>query len=105
MIFFDIFLDIITFCDIFKVGYKKVVIAMKTLIIIGQAPKMRLLVDLHTKELIREVKSLIERKRHSEAIIKVLSKGRFQKEVQYDDLNGVKADLILSKKAVSWDLT
>jgi hypothetical protein len=77
---------------------------MKTLIIIKKEPKMRFIVDLHTKELIREVKILIERKRHSEAIIKALSKGRLQKEVQHEELSTVKADLIISQDAVRWDL-
>jgi len=78
---------------------------MKVLIVIERSPAQRYLVRLHTDELIREVTDLIKRKRHSRAIMSVLSKGRFEKEVQYHEIPNLKADLILSEDFACWDLT
>jgi len=77
---------------------------MKVLIVIDHSPKQRFLVKLHTEALIREVIDLIERRRHSQAMVTALSKGRFEKEVDQHELPNVKADLILSKDNASWDL-
>ena len=77
---------------------------MMVLIVIEHSPKQRFLVKLHTEALIREVTKLIERRRHSQAMVTALSKGRFAKEIDQNELPNVKADLILSKDSVSWDL-
>ena len=78
---------------------------MKMLIVVEHSPKQRFLVSLHTKELAKEVKRLIDRKRHSQAIVTALSKGRFEREVEYSELPTIEADLILSENNVSWDIT
>jgi len=78
---------------------------MKILIVVEHSPKQRFLVDLHTKELAKEVKSLIDRKRRSQAIVTALSKGIFEREVADNELPLIGADLILSENNVSWDIT
>jgi hypothetical protein len=78
---------------------------MKVLLVIARNPYYSLLVRLHTKELIQEIKRLIDRKRHSQAIVKALVKGRFEKKVEDYEMPFLKTDLILSKDSASWDLT
>ena len=78
---------------------------MKILIVVEHSPKQRFLVNLHTKELAKEVKRLIDRKRHSQAVVTALSKGRFERKVEYRELPAIKADLILSENNVNWDIT
>jgi len=77
---------------------------VKILIVVEHSPKQRFLVSLHTKELVREVKGLIDGKMRSRAIAAALSKGRFEREVAEDELPGVKADVILTEDNASWDL-
>jgi hypothetical protein len=62
-------------------------------------------VRLHTERLKREIRNLIARKKNSLAMVAALSKGRFEKEVACHEIHAVKADLLLSEKNVSWDLT
>lgn len=78
---------------------------MKILIIVKHSPQQRFLVKLHTRELIRKVKNLIDTKKRSQAIVTALSKGRVEREVKYRELPTVEADLILSENNVSWDIT
>lgn len=78
---------------------------MKVLIVIEHSPKQRFLVNLHTKELVREVKNLIDTKRRSHAIMAALSRGRVEREVGYNELPAIEADLILSENNVSWGIT
>ncbi|MDD5136410.1 MAG: hypothetical protein PHN63_03580 [Candidatus Omnitrophica bacterium] len=77
---------------------------MKVLVVIRRSPEQRFLIRLHTDRLIKKVAGLIGRKRHSQAIILALAKGRFEKEVFDEDLPAVKADLILTEHNVCWDL-
>jgi len=77
---------------------------MKVLVIIEAQNSRRFLVTLHTDDLIREVKRLVARKKHTQAILSALVKGRFEKEVRSYELNDLGADLILSETAASWDL-
>lgn len=77
---------------------------MKILIVVEHSPKHRFLVDLRTKKLAKEVKSLVDRKRRSQAIVTALSKGRFEREVADNELPLVEADLILSENNVSWSI-
>jgi hypothetical protein len=48
--------------------------------------------------------ALVDRNMHSQAVMKVLSKGRFEREVLGKDAHSVDADLILSENNVRWDL-
>ena len=77
---------------------------MKILIVVEHSPKQRFLVNLHTEELVKEVRMLIDRKRRSQAIVTALSRGRFEREVEYHELLTIEADLILSENNVSWDI-
>ncbi len=78
---------------------------MKVLVVIRRSPVQRFLVELHTNKLVKEVATLIGRRRHSKAIVTALSKGRFERQVADDELPNVRADVILTEHNVSWDLT
>lgn len=78
---------------------------MRVLIIIDRSPTHRFLVLLHTKKLVNEVKRLIGRRRHSQAIATALAKGRFEKVVRRNEVPSVNAELILTEKSDHWDLT
>ena len=77
---------------------------MKILVVIRRSPARQFLVELHTDKLVREVAALIDKRRHSKAIVTALSKGRFERQVADEELPGVKADIILTEHNVSWDL-
>jgi hypothetical protein len=77
---------------------------MRVLIIISRSPSQRFLVKLHTDELMREVIKLIENRKNSKAMVTALSKGKFDRVVEEDDLARVEADLILSEDGASWDI-
>ncbi|MBN2453411.1 MAG: hypothetical protein JXB40_04035 [Candidatus Omnitrophica bacterium] len=78
---------------------------MKVLIWIKHSPERRYLVDLHSRELVEEIRELLEKKNHSRAIVTALARGKFEREVFDHDLKGVKAGLILSEHNVRWDMT
>ncbi|MFA5147073.1 MAG: hypothetical protein WC515_06855 [Candidatus Omnitrophota bacterium] len=77
---------------------------MRVLIVIEQSPKQRFLVTLHTKEIAEEVKDLVRRKRHSQAMATAFSRGRLEREVLHHEVSGLKVDLILSGETANWDL-
>ena len=78
---------------------------MRVLVIIERIPAKRYLVKLCTEELINEIRELINKSRHSQAVTTVLAKGRFEREVFEEDLPTLDADVILSKNTARWDLT
>lgn len=77
---------------------------MNVLIVIAKEPAQKLLVNLHTERLKKEVRNLIDDRKHTQAIVTALTKGRFEREVAHEDLKGLQADLILSEYSASWDL-
>ena len=77
---------------------------MKVLVNIGNGPVRKYIVHLPSKALVREVRDLIADKKHFKAVMTVLSKGRFEKEIPDGEFHRVKADLILCEDSVSWDL-
>lgn len=77
---------------------------MRVLVTIKRSPAQRYLVHLITQELIHEVKSLINNKRHSQAIVTILSKGILERKVSNEELPIIKADLVLSERNAHWDL-
>ncbi len=77
---------------------------MKILVVVGRRPVHRFLVEVDKDPLIDEMKKLISKNRHSEAMVLASTKGRFEKEVGDSDLARIKADLILQEETVSWDL-
>jgi hypothetical protein len=81
------------------------VIKMKVLIVVSRNPAHRYLVNLHTEELIQEVTKLIGMRKHSQAIVSALSKGRFEREVAHHEVPKLSANLILTEDSVRWDLT
>lgn len=78
---------------------------MKILIVVRHSPKHRFLVTLNTKKLVGEVKNLIGKKRHSQAIVTALSKGRFEREVAHHEIPAIATDLILSEDSASWSIS
>ena len=77
---------------------------MKVLVVIERDNIYRLLVKLTTQKLIEEVLGLVNKKRHSQAMLSALTKGSFEKEVGYHDMATLKTDMILSEHSASWDL-
>lgn len=77
---------------------------MNVLIVIQKEPSQKLLVNLHTEKLRKEVRDLVRGRKHTQAIVAALTKGQFEKEVAHEDLKDLGADLILSEYSASWDL-
>jgi len=77
---------------------------MKVICVIRRSPAQRFLVELHTNKLVKEVSTLVAKRRNSQAIATALAKGRFEKEIIEKDLPNVKADLILTEENACWDL-
>ena len=61
---------------------------MNVLVVISKGSDHRILVRLHTKELKEEVKSLIVSKKHKQAIVAALTKGKFEREVEIMEQEG-----------------
>ena len=78
---------------------------MKILVIVERSPKHRFLVRLPTPSLVKEVKTLVNRKKYTRAMVTALSRGIFEKEISEGDLPGLDAGLILSEDSASWDIT
>lgn len=77
---------------------------MKVLVVIKRSPARRFLVELHTNKLVKEVSTLLARRRNSQAIATTLAKGRFDREIHENEAHEVKADIILTENSVHWDL-
>ncbi len=78
---------------------------MKVLVTIRNSPPRMYLVKCFTEGLIEEIRNLVSRRQHSKAVVTVLTKGSFEREVQDREVAAVKADLILSQNNAMWDLT
>ena len=107
MIYLNDALDIITICDILLAGFlsmKEGEFDMDVLIVISKGLSQKLLVNLHTEKLKKEVSDLVNDRKHTQAIVTALTKGRFEREVACEDLKDLRADLILSEYSASWDL-
>ena len=78
---------------------------MKILIKIKRSPEQLFLVGIPDKRLNKEIRTLINKKSLSKAIAEALSRGRFERELTHDELPAVEADLILTEKTTSWNLT
>lgn len=78
---------------------------MKVLVTIRNSPRQMYLVKLFTQGLIEEIRKLITERKHSQAVVTVLTKGSFEREIHDREAQSVKADLILSNTSAMWDLT
>lgn len=78
---------------------------MRVLVTIRNSPVQVFLVSLLTAALVHEVRELINRRKHSQALVAVMTRGAFEREVSEREMGAVKADLILSKNNAMWDLT
>lgn len=77
---------------------------MRILVLLAKNPNESLLVRLHTEILIKEVKDLINRRMHSEAISAALTKGRLKKRIARHEMANIDVDAILSDDKVIWNL-
>lgn len=77
---------------------------MKVLVVIKRSRAQRFLVDLHTNKLVKEVATLLARRRNSQAIATTLARGRFDREISENETGKIKADIILTEESVHWDL-
>lgn len=77
---------------------------MKTLVVIRNSPVQRFLVDLPTNKLVKEVSTLVAKRRNSQAIVTALTKGRFDREIPEDEAASIEAEMILTQHSVHYDL-
>ena len=77
---------------------------MKILIVTAKKPKKRFLVKLHTAEHVDEVKNLINKGKHSQAIVFAMSKGKIDKYLACHEVYKTQAELMLTEEAARWDL-
>ena len=78
---------------------------LRLLVDIAANPRQRFLVKLHRKELVKEVKRLINNKRYSQAIVWALFNGKLEGELAHGEMPGAGADLIITEESARWDLT
>ena len=78
---------------------------MRVLVTIRNSPAQVYMVKLLTQGLVSEVRELISKRKHSDAVITVMTKGAFERELDEREIADIKADLILSKSSAMWDLT
>lgn len=78
---------------------------MRILILLLNNPKEGFLVKLQTQKLIKELKSLLNKRKKAQVMMAALTKGNIEKQVVSCDIPYIDADLILTKDAARWDLT
>ncbi|MFH0764484.1 MAG: hypothetical protein V1927_05720 [Candidatus Omnitrophota bacterium] len=78
---------------------------MKVLVTVKRSPAHSYLIHLFTKNLIREIRKLIDNNNHHRACAFALARGVVVREVLRDEIPNVHADLILSENNARWDLT
>ena len=78
---------------------------MRVLILLSSNPGDGFLVRLHTEALVREIKKYIAKRNNSKAMVTALTKGKIEREVGYSEAQDIKAELVLTKDRVCWDLT
>ena len=78
---------------------------MKILMVIRRSPAKRYLVDVPSARLASDVKKLVAKNKHSQAMVLAFTKGRFEKEIAEGELPNIKVDAILTENNISWDLT
>jgi hypothetical protein len=78
---------------------------MRVLILLSSNSKEGFLVKLQTRQLIKELKSLLNKRKKVQAMKAVLTKGNIEKRIINCDISTIDADLILTKDATRWDLT
>lgn len=83
----------------------KKVSKMRVLVTIRNSPAQVYMVKLLTQSLVSEVRELIYKRKHSQAVVTVMTKGSFERQVDEREVPIVKADLILSRNNAMWDLT
>jgi hypothetical protein len=77
---------------------------MKVLVVIRRSPAQRFLVELNTNKLVKEVSTLLARRKNSQAIVTTLAKGKFDREVPENEAGKVMADIIITEESAHWDL-
>lgn len=78
---------------------------LRLLIDIAANPRQRFLVKLHKKELIKDVKRLINKGRYPQAIVWALFNGKIEGSLAHDEIPWADADLIITEESARWDLT
>ena len=78
---------------------------MRVLVTMRNGPPHVYLVKLHGQNVIDEVMSLIDRQKHSQAIVTAMTKGSVERVVYGDEMKSLRADLVLSRNNALWDLT
>jgi hypothetical protein len=78
---------------------------MRVLVLLSSNPGDGFLVNLHTEELVREIKRYLAKRNNSKAMVTALTKGKIEREVGHGEAQDVKAELVLTKKRACWDLT
>jgi len=66
------------------------------ILVVTKNPLKRFLVELHSDKLVKQIASLVGRKRYHEAATTTLARGRLEKEVSDNEFKDVKTDIILT---------
>ncbi|MDP2929702.1 MAG: hypothetical protein Q8O01_06570 [Candidatus Omnitrophota bacterium] len=78
---------------------------MRLLVDIATNSGQKFLVRLHKKELVKEVKRLVNKKRYSQAIAWALFNGKIEGELTHEEIPEANVDLIITEESARWDLT
>ena len=77
---------------------------MKILVRLHRSPVQLFLVNLVDKKIAEEIRTLIDKSNHSQAMAVALTKGSFERELDHCELQGLNADLILTENDARWDV-
>lgn len=88
--------------EVFRISNNGV-LKMRILVLVPGNPPKRVLVKLHTLKLVREVKSLIEEGRHTDAIEVAMQKGAVERNIKISKMENLGTDLILGSDSAHWD--
>ncbi len=78
---------------------------MRILLILSENPVKRILVELNQRQYIRDIKDLIGRGKHCQAIKIALQEGKLEREIGSEEFENLDTDLILQKDSAHWDVT
>lgn len=83
----------------------KKVIFMKVLIVVDRGPIQKYLVTLCGRSIVKKMKQMVNTSRYSDAATIAFKRGVLENVAMKDEDKVLEADLILSRRTASWDLS
>jgi len=77
---------------------------MKILIVLGNEPKKKYLINVDAKSLIEDIKNLLNYNRLDAAIMMAIAGGSIEKEITGDDTSYCYTDLTLMDAGAHWEM-